>query len=98
MATIPTPAEAQYQKDHIDDTRVTSLIVANVVCLALAFVFVGLRFLSRWMKRIKCEADDWLIVAGLVRNSGGKAGCQSTTDSALRRYGRVVLLWLQPSV
>ena len=69
MATVPTPAEIQYQQEHIGENRIPNIIAANVACLTLAFVFVGLRFLSRWMKRIKCEADDWLVVAGLVRSN-----------------------------
>ena len=66
MATVPSSSEIQYQQEHIHESRVANLIAANVACLALSFVFVGLRFLSRWMKKIKCEADDWLVVAGLV--------------------------------
>ena len=67
MATVPTPEELQYQLEHIDEDRTGKIIAANVACLTIAFIFVGLRFLSRWMKRIKYEADDWLVVAGLVR-------------------------------
>ena len=66
MATVPTPAEVKYQQEHIEENRVANLIAANAACLTLAFIFVGLRFYSRWMRRIKCEADDWLVVAGLV--------------------------------
>ena len=67
MATIPTPAELQYQRAHINDNLVPSLLASNIVCLTLATVAVALRFVCRWVSNIKYQYDDWLIVAGLVR-------------------------------
>lgn len=70
MATIPTPAQVQYQQDRIEENRVGNLIAANAACLGFAFIFVGLRFVARWMRKIRCEADDWLVVAGLIWTCG----------------------------
>ena len=66
MATVPTTAELQDQRDHINETLVPSLVASNTVCLILAHIAVALRFLCRRMTRVKYEYDDWLIVAGLV--------------------------------
>ncbi len=68
MATIPSSAEVLYQQEHISENRVAALIAANAACLSLAFIFVGLRFQARRMRQTKYEADDWLVVAGLVRS------------------------------
>ena len=68
MATIPTPAEIQEQEMHISDDATPSIIAATAVCYTIACVAIALRFLSRRMAKIKYEADDWLVVAGLVRH------------------------------
>ncbi|KAK3167196.1 hypothetical protein OEA41_010322 [Lepraria neglecta] len=66
MATVPTAAELQDQRDHINETLVPSLVASNTVCLILAYIAVALRFLCRRMTRVKYEYDDWFIVAGLT--------------------------------
>jgi len=67
MATVLTPAEIRNQEDHISDNAVPNVIATNAACLSLAAIAVALRFICRRLKRIKYEADDWLILAGLVR-------------------------------
>ena len=63
----PSPAKLLYEQQHITDDRSASLIAANVVCVSLAFVAVCMRFTSRRMAKIKYQADDWLIISGLVK-------------------------------
>ena len=67
MATVPSPAELQYQLDHPDDNLSPNLIISHAVCLALACVAICLRFTSRHIAEIKYEADDWLMMPALVR-------------------------------
>ena len=55
---------------HISDNMVPSIITVNVVCLTIACIAVALRFQARRMIRIRYEADDWLILVGLVRRTG----------------------------
>ena len=66
---MPTPAEILYQEKHISDNEVPNIIATNAICFPIACTAVLLRFISRRMSKIKYEADDWLIVAGLVRLS-----------------------------
>ena len=66
MATVLTPAEIRYQEDHINDNGVPSVIAVNAACFSLAAIAVALRFTCRRIKRIKYDADDWLMLAGLV--------------------------------
>ena len=61
------PAEAQYQLDQISDSRVNAIVSSQIACLAIATIAVILRFVSRRMVKVGLEADDWMIVAALVR-------------------------------
>ena len=67
MATMPTPAEIMEQEMHVSDTMVPSIIASNAICFAIACIAVVLRFLARRMSKTKYEADDWLVLVGLVR-------------------------------
>ncbi|CAF9922359.1 MAG: hypothetical protein ALECFALPRED_002066 [Alectoria fallacina] len=67
MASMPTPAEILSQEKHISDNKVPNIIATNAICFPIACTAIFLRFISRRMSKIKYEADDWLIVAGLVR-------------------------------
>ena len=69
MASIPTSAEILFQEKHISDNKVPDIIATNAICFPIACTAVLLRFISRRMSKIKYEADDWLIIAGLVRIS-----------------------------
>ena len=61
-----SPAKILYEQQHITDDRSAPLIAANVVCVSLALIAVCMRFTSRRLAKIKYEADDWLIIIGLV--------------------------------
>lgn len=63
---MASKADILYQKEHIHDNRVPSLVASNVVCFGIACIAVFLRFISRKVAKVKYEADDWFIVAGLV--------------------------------
>lgn len=67
MASIPTPAEIEEQEMHISDNMGPTIIAANAVCFTIACIAVVLRFQARRMAKIRYEADDWLILVGLVR-------------------------------
>ena len=67
MASKPSLANIHYQKAHISESRVGSIIAANVICYTIGCLAVVLRFVSRRLSNIKYEWDDWLVVAGLVR-------------------------------
>lgn len=83
MASMPTPTEVLYQEKHISDNQVPNIIATNAICFPIACAAVLLRFISRRISKIKYEADDWLIVAGLVRLSP----CYRAHDAAVRaRY------------
>ncbi len=69
MATVPTAAELQYEREHYDETEVPALLASNLLFLSLAVVAVVIRFLCRWVSKIKYQYDDWFIVAGLVSAS-----------------------------
>ena len=69
MASIPTPAEIMEQEMHITDDLGPNIIAASAVCFTIACIAVALRFQARRMAMIKYEADDWLVVIGLVRRT-----------------------------
>lgn len=70
MASMPTPAEIIHQEKHISDDKIPNIIAANAICFPIACIAVLLRFVSRRMSKIKYEADDWLIIAGLLFTLG----------------------------
>lgn len=65
MRTL-TEEQILYMIHHIRDSKGPRLIAAVTICLTSAYVFVGLRFLSRRIGNTKLAANDWLIVAALV--------------------------------
>lgn len=62
----PTAEQLLYMLDHSEDNKVPRLIASFTICLTSAYVFVGLRFLSRSIGNVKLAANDWLIAAALV--------------------------------
>lgn len=62
----PSPAEILYQQQHINDNRVATLIVADVVCFTLGCIAVCMRLVSRRIANVKYMADDWFIIGALV--------------------------------
>ena len=61
------PAEAQYQLDHVDESRVNDVLSTLISCLVIATIAVILRFILRSMVTTGIKADDWMVVAALVR-------------------------------
>lgn len=59
-------ADIAYQKAHITDDRRDSIIVSHAICIALAFVAVVLRFISRKIGEVKIHWDDYMTVAAFV--------------------------------
>ena len=49
------------------ESEVPQLIGAFIACLAIAYLGVILRLISRRLKKTDLKADDWLIVTSLVR-------------------------------
>ena len=72
MATLN--AEIEYQKAHVQDDRRPELVISVIVCLSLAYISVLLRILSRRLIQASLKADDWMIVAELVRSTNGQRG------------------------
>ena len=60
-------AQAQYQLDHVDESKVNDILASLTSCLVIASTAVILRFISRRMVPTSIRADDWMIVAALVR-------------------------------
>ena len=65
----PTPAQIEYQLQHIQDDRSDEIIAAFGVCLGIATITVLLRFVTRHLTRAPLKGDDWAVVFGLVRES-----------------------------
>lgn len=64
-----TPAEIEYEKEHITETQAPAVLTANVTCFALAVVAVSLRVLSRRMAGASLGKDDYMILVALVSAS-----------------------------
>ena len=62
----PSPAQIQYQYEHINEDRSSDIVVSHIVCLTLATVAVILRFTSRKVCKAAILADDYMIIAALV--------------------------------
>ena len=70
----PTAADIAYQQAHVDDNAIPGIIAANVICIIGAWIAAALRLYSRRLVRAPLKADDWLIVASLVRKIGSEEG------------------------
>ena len=62
----PPHQDLQYQKDHIQDSKVPQLIVTGALCLAIAYIGVALRLCSRHLSQTPLKADDYTILGSLV--------------------------------
>lgn len=62
-----TPAEIQYEFEHIGQNRAPNIIAAYATCLSLAFIAVVLRLIARKTSRASLQADDLTIFLALVR-------------------------------
>lgn len=63
---VPTQAELAYMEEHIDDNKIPSIVVANVVCGLAAYSAVGVRLYARRLSGVKLGRDDYCIMAALV--------------------------------
>lgn len=57
----------QYQIAHVNDDRSHEIVISHALFLPLAVVAVVLRLLSRRICKAKILADDYMIIAALVR-------------------------------
>ena len=65
--TEPTgPVELGQQANLDDGDRQTALLAGGIVLIAIASTAVTLRLVSRRLKRLSWEADDYLIVVALT--------------------------------
>ncbi|UNI18365.1 hypothetical protein JDV02_004638 [Purpureocillium takamizusanense] len=77
--------------DLTQDRR-TDIIATSAVTLALAMLAVGLRIVSRRIKRVPLWIDDWLIIASLPCACAHVAGIAGYAVS--RGFGRHI--WVNP--
>ena len=63
---LPTPAEIQYMKVHINDSKVSQILATNIACTLIALLAITLRFASRRLIKADRKADDWFVVIALV--------------------------------
>ena len=56
----------EYQKEHINDTRVPMIMTSIIAWFIIAYVAVALRFISRRISRTALKGDDWCILGSLV--------------------------------
>lgn len=63
-----SPADVQYQIQHISDDKSKQLIATGVVSLCVASVAIALRIVARRVNRFETslQADDYMIIIGFV--------------------------------
>ncbi|KAL8944881.1 MAG: hypothetical protein Q9216_000171 [Gyalolechia sp. 2 TL-2023] len=61
-----TPAELQYQQEHIHEDRGSEVVGAVITVAILATVAVTLRFMSRKHMKVAISWDDYLMIPALV--------------------------------
>lgn len=66
MASL-SPSDVLYQQAHINENKSAEIITACAICLTAAYLAVVLRFVSRRISKTSLEADDYTIIAALVR-------------------------------
>ncbi|KAL8825258.1 MAG: hypothetical protein Q9170_007866 [Blastenia crenularia] len=80
----PSPAERQYQLEHIHDDQSPKIIIAFGICLSIATITVLLRFVARHLARAPLGGDDWTILVGLVRALGNSKDLVQCTEWLIR--------------
>ena len=55
-----------YQLTHYDESKVGSLIAAVDIMLVATTLAVAMRLLSRKLKKVKLDVDDYMALIGLV--------------------------------
>lgn len=61
-----SPSDIQYQLDHLHDSRVHELLVAQIICFVLAVTAVILRLASRRLSKVPVQFDDYMTLMALV--------------------------------
>ena len=61
------PPMAKYQMEHIHETWSTNFLTASTICLVIATIATAIRFMARRMVKAGLGADDWVMLAALVR-------------------------------
>jgi hypothetical protein len=71
QSTEPSsPEQAAFLADQlarINETRQPALYATVSVCIFIAYISVFLRLLARRINRQPLQADDWWMIAALVR-------------------------------
>ena len=65
--TFPSPADIEYQVAHISDDQGPDVLAAFSVNFTLACTAVILRLAARKACKVKLLADDYFVLAALVR-------------------------------
>ena len=60
------PEVLAHMQANVDDNKVPDIIASNAICLAIAYVTVALRIVSRNLIRNGLHTNDWCMVAALV--------------------------------
>ena len=81
-------ADIAYQKAHITDDRSNGIVISHTRYIALAIAAFMLRLISRRMRRVNIERDDYMIVAAFLFASeevigGFLDGCSSCINDIL---------------
>ena len=66
MSPEAIAAGIEYQKEHIQDSRVTMIMASVIAWFIIPYVAVALRFTSRRISRTVLKWDDWCILLSLV--------------------------------
>lgn len=62
----PSPSDMAAENPYIDQSRQIVLSVCNAILLAIAYIAVLLRFISRRLAKTHIGKDDWWIWTALV--------------------------------
>ena len=66
MVRVPNAGQIEYMEMHKSDDLRRAIITADILCVVAAYIGVTMRMISRRLVRAGYEADDWLILGGLV--------------------------------
>ena len=78
-----------YQKAHIHDDRGSLMVGVSITLMILSVITVALRFLSRWIKRLPWEADDYTMIPALV---GLRLSCCSIINRTMQGFTLLICI------
>ena len=89
-----SPADVQYQIQHISDDKSKQLIATGVVSSCVASVAIVLRIVARRVNRFETslQADDYMIIIGFV---GEDPSRRQATDAGADTHRFLLLLTLE---